>query len=184
MASESILSEATRLTEGVRQADYGHPLDNFGLEAELVTAAFRKKLAPGEVFTAEDISIFQILVKVARQRHRHKRDNLVDIAGYASCAQRVVEERERREGIARATGESGVAAGLGAPGEPAGVPGEPCGAPVRSDGAGFEEQLGSGGYPAAGLGRPVAAPAPKAGCGCRACETRREQGPEGIGAAV
>jgi len=33
-----------------------------------------------------DVPLCMIAVKLARQAHRHKRDNLVDIAGYARTA--------------------------------------------------------------------------------------------------
>ena len=35
---------------------------------------------------AMDVPLCMIAVKLARQAHRHKRDNLVDIAGYARTA--------------------------------------------------------------------------------------------------
>jgi hypothetical protein len=43
---------------------------------------------------AEDIGMFFILDKVMRQGNRAKRDNLLDVCGYAACAQRVIESKE------------------------------------------------------------------------------------------
>ena len=82
----SILDTAKRLTGGERQEDYGHPSDDFERAAQMWTAILGDKLHEGEKVTAEDIPLCMIAVKLARQAHRHKRDNLVDIAGYARTA--------------------------------------------------------------------------------------------------
>jgi len=184
---ESILAEATRLTEGDRQESYGHPLDNFSKEAALISAAFTHKLRPGVAFEAEDIGLIEILRKVARQTHQRKRDNLVDIAGYASCAHRVEVERAARGRKEKGHGEQprGGEPAVVVRGREAGnglrVYGEPGDAPVRRARDDHQEQQGGGGYLAAGLGRAVATPSPKEGCGCRACETRREAKAAGEG---
>ena len=88
----SILDTAKRLTSGQRQADYGHPSDDFQRAAQMWTAILGEKLHPQEKITAEDIPLCMIAVKLARQAHRHKRDNLVDIAGYARTAAMVAGE--------------------------------------------------------------------------------------------
>ena len=82
----SILDTAKRITAGERQEDYGHPSGDFGRAAQMWTAILGEKLHAGEKVTAEDIPLCMIAVKLARQAHRHKRDNLVDIAGYARTA--------------------------------------------------------------------------------------------------
>lgn len=87
---ENILKEADRLTSGARNVDYGTPLDNFTQTARLINAAF------GTTFTAEDVGLLMILLKVSRQRNRKTRDNLVDIAGYARTIEMVQEERKKR----------------------------------------------------------------------------------------
>jgi hypothetical protein len=83
---ESILTEAMRLTANDRQKQYGHPCDDFARTAQMWTGILASKLRPGEEITASDIPLCMISVKLARQAHRHKRDNLVDIAGYARTA--------------------------------------------------------------------------------------------------
>lgn len=80
---ESILDEAKRITGGERNADYGHPRDDFARAAHIWTGILRDRLAPGASIKAEDIALCMIGVKLAREAHKHKRDNLVDIAGYA-----------------------------------------------------------------------------------------------------
>ena len=82
----SILDLAKSLTEGARQQDYGHPCDDFERTAQMWTAILRHKLGEHDTVSAEDIPLCMIAVKLARQSHRHKRDNLVDICGYARTA--------------------------------------------------------------------------------------------------
>lgn len=85
-ASDSILDEAKRITAGTRQNDYGHPRDDFARTATMWTGILTSKLRPGAEISAIDVPLCMIAVKLARQVHRHKRDNLVDIAGYARTA--------------------------------------------------------------------------------------------------
>ncbi len=84
--SESILDEAKRITEGTRRAEYGAPADDFARAAQMWTGILAHKLRDGQHVTAMDIPLCMIAIKLARQTHRHKRDNLVDIAGYARTA--------------------------------------------------------------------------------------------------
>ncbi len=89
--AENILEEANRIVGGARNKDYGSPLANFTQTAALINAAF------GTSFIAEDIPILMILLKVSRHRNKRKRDNLVDIAGYARTAEMVADERDGHE---------------------------------------------------------------------------------------
>lgn len=89
--SETVLEEAARLTSVDRQQDYGHPLDDFTRTADLWTA-----LGIAPPFTAEDVALAMMCVKMSRERNRPKRDNRTDIAGYAGCLDELIAERERR----------------------------------------------------------------------------------------
>ena len=89
---ESILDEARRVTEGMRRVEYGEPLDDFGRVAHMWTGILARKLREGQTITAMDIPLCMIAIKLARQSHHHKRDNLVDIAGYARTAAMVAGE--------------------------------------------------------------------------------------------
>ncbi len=91
----NILEEANKITHGDRREAYGHPLDDFTKVAGAVNAMFASKLK--EEFSAEDIPIIVALMKIARQMHLPKRDNMVDLAGYAWVSQECIEERDRRE---------------------------------------------------------------------------------------
>lgn len=90
--NESILDEAKRITEGVRRAEYGAPADDFGRAAYMWTGILARKLRDGQAITAMDIPLCMVAIKLARQSHHHKRDNLVDIAGYARTAAMVAGE--------------------------------------------------------------------------------------------
>lgn len=91
-ARDSILDEAKRITAGTRQNDYGHPRNDFARTAQMWTGILAEKLRPGSAVTAMDVPLCMIAVKLARQAHRHKRDNLVDVAGYARTAAMIAGE--------------------------------------------------------------------------------------------
>jgi len=88
---ETILQEADRLVSDDRREDYGHPLDDFGRVTRMAHALWGR--GPE---TEEEHAMYMILVKLARQVNRAKRDNLVDIAGYAKTLDLVISERARR----------------------------------------------------------------------------------------
>lgn len=90
--NESILDEAKRITEGVRRTEYGAPADDFERAAYMWTGILSHKLRDGQHVTAMDIPLCMVAIKLARQSHCHKRDNLVDIAGYARTAAMVAGE--------------------------------------------------------------------------------------------
>jgi len=87
-----VLEEAAELTSGQRNADYGHPREDFGRTAQMWTGVLADKLREGQQIDAMDVPLCMIAVKLARQAHRHKRDNLVDIAGYARTAAMIAGE--------------------------------------------------------------------------------------------
>lgn len=82
---ETILAEADRLVSSDRQNDYGHPYDDFSKTAAMWTVILGTEVKP------EQIPLCMIAVKLSRQVNKPKRDNLVDIAGYAKTADMVLE---------------------------------------------------------------------------------------------
>jgi len=78
-APESILVEAERVTSGDRQAQYGPPDQDFQRIAKMWSAI------KGVEFTAREVAMFMVCVKLSRETHQRKRGNWVDIAGYAKC---------------------------------------------------------------------------------------------------
>lgn len=96
---ETTLGEADRLINGARQADYGHPFDDFTVSGR-VLAAYLSAWLGYEVpdVPPEIVALFMAGgVKASREIHRPKRDNRVDGPGYWGCLDMVVDERARRE---------------------------------------------------------------------------------------
>lgn len=89
---ESVLLEAEGLVHGDRNADYGHPLDDFSRTAAIWTAILGHPVSP------EQVGLCMCAVKISRQCNRPKRDNLVDLAGYAETVSMVIDEKARRAG--------------------------------------------------------------------------------------
>jgi hypothetical protein len=86
----SILEEALACTSGDRRRDYDHALPNHQRiagywNAHLSAIGIEGKLSPA------DVAMMMILLKVARQARTPKRDNLVDVAGYARCVSQICE---------------------------------------------------------------------------------------------
>ena len=91
-AGESILDEAERLVSGERGGAYSHPAHDFATTARFWTVyADRRRESGHDLFEPADVAMMQILLKLSREGHKHGRDNLTDIAGYARCAQMVHE---------------------------------------------------------------------------------------------
>ncbi len=88
----NILREAENLVIGDRQTDYGHPADDFARSAAMMSQVLSKKLkVPIE---PEDVPLLMIAVKLSRLVNGHKRDSLVDIAGYALTCQMVHDRKK------------------------------------------------------------------------------------------
>ena len=90
MEHKSILTEAQQLVHGDRDTSYGHPLDGFERTAKMWSAILGIDVRP------EQVGLCMIAVKLSRECHRQKRDNLVDIAGYAETVEWVKNEQNRR----------------------------------------------------------------------------------------
>ena len=88
---ESICEEAQRIQGGDRQQDYGSPAKNFQDIANLWSAYLKVALDEDIAIRARDVAHMSILMKVSRNVHKPKRDNWVDMAGYAQCGGKVDE---------------------------------------------------------------------------------------------
>lgn len=82
----TILEEAHRLTSTEREADYGHPADDWRRTASIWSAILGVEVTP------EKACLCMIAVKLSRECNQPKRDNLVDICGYARCIERIREK--------------------------------------------------------------------------------------------
>jgi len=90
--AESILEEAERLVMSDKLNEYGSPEDSLENIAGLWTAYVQNKMKyhfdQGKDFelSSKDVTLLMILFKVSREQYNHKRDNLVDAAGYVKLA--------------------------------------------------------------------------------------------------
>jgi len=84
----SVLREADRLVHGDRGDDYGHPLDDFGRTGRMWGAI----LDIPDV-SAEKVGLCLAALKLSREANRPKRDNRVDLAGYAETLEMIVQRR-------------------------------------------------------------------------------------------
>lgn len=96
----TILEEAQSLVYGDRQASYGHPLDDFSRTAKMWSAIL------GHEVSAEQVGLCMCAVKISRQLNKPKRDNLVDLAGYAATVELVLDEKHKRETAVETFGEA------------------------------------------------------------------------------
>jgi uncharacterized protein DUF6378 len=92
---QSVLVEAQGLVHGDRNKAYGSPLSDYTRTAGMVSAMLAHKLK--EPLTAEDCAMIMCCVKLSRQSHKQKRDNMTDLAGYAECVQWMIDERAGKE---------------------------------------------------------------------------------------
>ena len=90
MNHKSILTEAESLVHGDRNADYGHPLDDFSRTAQIWSAIL------GFPVTAQQVGLCMCGVKISRECNKSKRDNMVDLAGYAETVEWCKDEEYRR----------------------------------------------------------------------------------------
>lgn len=88
---QSILDEAKAIVEGSRQSDYGDPVESFERIAKTASMIAGMDLSPKECCAV------LMAVKIVRERYRHKRDNLVDLCGYAHIMNEINESEKKGE---------------------------------------------------------------------------------------
>ena len=82
---KSILAEAEEIVNGSRQADYGDAKESFTKVASVASVMTGKELSP------DDCCAVLMAVKLVRESFAHKRDNLVDLCGYAELMNQLKE---------------------------------------------------------------------------------------------
>ena len=88
---QSILDEAKAIVEGSRQSDYGDPVESFERIAKTASMITGKDLSPKECCAV------LMAVKLVRESFAHKRDNLVDLCGYAHIMNEIMESEKNGE---------------------------------------------------------------------------------------
>lgn len=90
--NKSILAEAEEIVNGSRHSDYGDARESFSRVATIASVMTGKELAP------EDCCAVLMAVKLVRESFKHKRDNLVDLCGYAHIMNELNENESEKEG--------------------------------------------------------------------------------------
>lgn len=75
----AVLKEAASLITGDRQEDYGAPTESLNRIAHFWSALF-----PERTWTAADVALAMVALKLSRASHSYTRDSAVDLAGYAA----------------------------------------------------------------------------------------------------
>jgi hypothetical protein len=75
----TLATDAIRLVTGDRQAAYAHPKVNFQRIADLWSPIL------GITVTPEQVALCSVQIKIAREIHAHKADNIIDAIGYLLC---------------------------------------------------------------------------------------------------
>lgn len=83
------MKEAWVLTNGDRRDAYGDPKEVFDAYGAVWTSILGPKLKPGSVVDAADATLMMAGLKLCREAHKIKRDNVVDCHGYLSLHSRV-----------------------------------------------------------------------------------------------
>jgi len=83
----NILEEASSLVYGDREKQYGSPLKEFERTAKMWGAILECEITP------EQIGLCMVALKISRECHKHKKDNLVDGAGYFAVIEKIYNDR-------------------------------------------------------------------------------------------
>jgi len=77
--SKSVLELAEEITSAERIIQYGHPSKNFADIAKMWSVILNVEVTP------QQVGLCNIATKICREINSQKRDNLVDICGYAKA---------------------------------------------------------------------------------------------------
>lgn len=92
-----LLTEAANIIDGDRNIQYGDPIDDFSLTAQMWEMYIRRLMITRNLdvpmLDPHDVAVMMLLVKVSRLTQTpEKRDHWLDIAGYAGCGWECVEQ--------------------------------------------------------------------------------------------
>jgi len=88
-----VLRDAEALIVGDRETEYGDPYDNLLRIANYWNNYLYDAVGATDLLGPRDVALMMVLMKVAREAAGHKRDSVVDMAGYAALAGEVASRR-------------------------------------------------------------------------------------------
>ena len=88
----SIIDQAKHIIEGDREQAYGRPGENLRKISEQWSLYISQQSGVSVTLLEEDVCWMMVLLKMARQMHRHKEDNLVDAIGYIALIEKVFHD--------------------------------------------------------------------------------------------
>lgn len=83
-----LLHDTADLIDGIKAKEYGDPDISFRNIAIMWSTYL------GVPISQMDVGLMMVLLKVVRNNHKHKKDNLVDICGYAALVGSYEDELE------------------------------------------------------------------------------------------
>ncbi len=86
-SASSILKEADKIVNGDRNEQYGDPTQAFQEYSDILKASFGIVLSPVEICKV------QMAIKLGCMKHKHKRDSIVDLCGYAEILNRLEDAK-------------------------------------------------------------------------------------------
>jgi hypothetical protein len=96
---DDLMKEAWDLTNGDRRTAYGDPREVFDAYGAVWTSILGPKLKPGCTIDAADATLMMAGLKLCREAHKIKRDNVVDCHGYLSLHSKVTGLLEPPTGL-------------------------------------------------------------------------------------
>jgi hypothetical protein len=91
-AEPAEMEAASLVRSGKREAQYGHPGEDFRRTAGMWSGYLLSKLKPGESITPLDVALMMVHLKTSRlMGDPAHRDSLVDAHGYLTCFEKVLE---------------------------------------------------------------------------------------------